>query len=573
VYGFAPFMFDHLVHVQLLTAGGIPLVFLFLVRFFERERWSDLAWLWLFTVLQMLANGYYAVYLAFFESVTIVYHVLTAGKLRDPRFLGMLAVLALGVALATGPFIYQYVAFQQEMGFQRTVLSHAEISSFVSAPWFNRLYGGWLPDSPEARLFPGFIAAVLTVVGVVRTVRTGRRDATSARSGISLSSPRRWFFFFLAILFFSVVASFGTSIPGPYRLLFDHFPGFNGLRSAARIHIMTLNSLAVLTAFGVAGIRTGTQRQWLRRLMAVGIPSLLLVEYFSAPIPTTRVPTLDELPPVYRWLAQDPGGGPILELPLTFPGPRKNLPEIVRVYASTTHWRRMINGYSGYLPHVYREMRKRWDLLGPAQVVADARSLGVQQVLVDADQFLGDGLQNLRAALSEMVPPAVKITEIDGVEVWGIADSRGTRASDGWNRKRTFSSSIWRVNAPTHPELAELAIDGDPSTKWRCEPQQPSQTFTVDLGSIQRVRAVELVHGRNRNAFPRGLLVELSTAADRWQVVAERRFDRLPIEAFLRPLEFPLIVDFEPAEARYLRLTDTSPHDKASWLIGEIKIW
>jgi hypothetical protein len=87
------------------------------------------------------------------------------------------------------------------------------------------------------------------------------------------------------------------------------------------------------------------------------------------------------------------------------------------------------------------------------------------------------------------------------------------------------------------------------------------------------VSGVELAHGRNRNAFPRGLVVELSTAADGWQVVAERRFDRLPIEAFLRPLEFPLIVEFEPAEARYLRLTNTSPHARASWLIGEIRIW
>jgi hypothetical protein len=573
VYGFSPFMFDHLVHVQVLTAGGIPLVFLFLVRLFERERWSDLAWLWLFTVLQMLANGYYAVYLAFFVSTTIAYHVLTAGKLRDPRFVKMLAVFALGVALATGPFIYQYVAFQQEMGFQRIVSSHAEISSFVSAPWYNRLYGGWLPDRPEARLFPGFIAVVLAAFGSVWTFRSGRPDATNAKSDFSLSNPRRWFFFFLAIFVFSVLASFGTSIPGPYHLLFDYVPGFNGLRSAARIHIMTLNSLAVLAAFGVAGLRTGSQRLWLRRVAAVGIPSLLLAEYFSAPIPTTRMPTVDELPPVYQWLGQDPDGGPILELPLTFPGPRKNLPEIARVYASTTHWRRMINGYSGFPPHVYREIRKRWDLLGPEQVLADARSLGVQQVLVDADRFRGDGLQNTRAALSAMTPPAVKIIEIDGVEVWGIADSGGTRAPIGRIRKRRFSSSGWQLKASANPELAELAIDGDPSTRWRCEPHQVLQTFTVDLGSTRRVSGVELAHGRNRNAFPRGLVVELSTAADGWQVVAERRFDRLPIEAFLRPLEFPLIVEFEPAEARYLRLTNTSPHARASWLIGEIRIW
>ena len=573
VFGFSPFMFDHLVHVQLLTAGGIPLVFLFLARLFAWERWADLAWLGLFIVLQMLASGYYAVYLAFFVSVTIAYHLLTAGKLRDLRFLGMMAVLALGVALATGPFFYQYIAFQREMGFQRVVSSHVEVTSFLSAPWFNRLYGGWLPDHPEARLFPGFIAVVLALAGVVWGVRATSRAATIARSRFSLSNPRNWLFFFLAILVFSVLASFGTSINGPYRLLYDYFPGFSGLRSAGRIHIMTLFSLAVLAAFGVASVQAGARRRWLRRTAAVGFPLLILVEYFSVPIPTTEIPFRDELPPVYRWLAEDPEGGPILELPLTFPGPRKNLPEIARVYASTIHWRPMINGYSGYLPHVYREIRKRWDTLGPERVLSDARSLGVQQVLVHTEHFQGTRLQETRAALSAMAPPAVRIVDVEGVEVWGIADPGGVPATPGSREPRTLPTSGWRTTASINPGLAELAIDGNPVTRWRCECQETGHTFTVDLGSQECVRAIEIAHGRNRKGFPRGLVVELSTADGGWQVVADRQFDRLPIEAFLRPLEFPLVVEFEPTVARYLRLTNTAPHDTDPWLIGEIRIW
>ncbi|MDX2435528.1 MAG: discoidin domain-containing protein [Acidobacteriota bacterium] len=637
VYGFSPFMIDHLVHMQLLTAGGIPLVFLFLARLFSRERWYDLAWLGLFMVLQMLANGYYAVYLAFFVSVTIAYHVLAAGKLRDPRFLGMLVVLVLGVALATAPFMYQYIALQREMGFQRMTPSHVEITSFLSTPWFNRLYGGWFPRQPEGRLFPGFVAVALAVAGVAGAVRGRHRGLTeptrfatwkiplapvfntavvllfavmasvlffgglnlptwafagplitigfllALRAALDppfrrrwfppLRTPRSWLFFFLAILVFSVLASFGTSINGPYRLLYDHVPGFNGIRSTGRIHIMTLNSLAVLAAFGVAGAQASSQRRWLRLTAAAGIPLLMLMEYFSAPIPTTRIPSKDELPPVYRWLAEDPEGGPILELPLAFDGPRKNLKEIARVYSSTIHWRPMINGYSGYLPPLYIEMRRRWRELGPGQVLADAKSLGVQEVLVHTELFQGSGLQKTRAALSEMNPVAARIADLDGVEVWRIATAGGAPAIPGREEFRALPSSGWQITADVNPKMAAFAIDGDPATRWHGRAQRPGQTFTIDLGSRHRVRAIELWHGKNRNSFPRGLMVELSTGTGRWRVVANRRFDRLPIEAFLRPLQLPLIVEFEPADAHYLRLTTTAGQDPHRWSINEIRIW
>jgi hypothetical protein len=573
VYGFSPFMFDHLSHVQLLAAGGIPLVFLFLARFFEKERWTDLAWLWFFTVLQMLAAGYYAVYLTFFVSVTVAYHVVVAHKYRDPRFVAMLACLALGVACATGPFMYQYIALQQEMGFQRSVQSHAELWSFLSAPPFNRLYGGFFRNHGEAQLFPGITAVVLAIIGVGAAWRARCQGPERAISQSSLSNSRSWPLFFLVILVFSAMASFGPSGISPYRLLYTFVPGFDGLRAAARIHIMTLTGLAVLAAFGFARIRAGIARPWVRRAVTVGLPLLLLAEYFSAPIPTFRTPPRDELPGVYRWLAEDPEGGPILELPLTFSGPKKNRHEIARVYASTVHWRRMFNGYSGYLPPAYLEMRSRWDLLGPAQVLADAKRLGVEQVLVHTAYFWRGGLQATHSALASMEPPAVKIVEIDRVEVWKIADRDEALKWPGDEPSRMRSSPEWKASASVSPDTAELAIDGDRESRWRGTSRLQEQVFTVDFGSPVRVRGIELTHGRYQRGFPRGLRVEASIKDGEWHVVADRRIERLPIEAFLKPIAFPLVVEFEPVEVRSLRLTNTAPRDTDDWVINELEIW
>ena len=67
--------------------------------------------------------------------------------------------------------------------------------------------------------------------------------------------------------------------------------------------------------------------------------------------------------------------------------------------------------------------------------------------------------------------------------------------------------------------------------------------------------------------------VELGNDQGVWRVVAEKQFEWLPIEAFLRPLEYPLVVRFEESSARYLRLTNAAPDQNCRWLISEIAIW
>ena len=124
-----------------------------------------------------------------------------------------------------------------------------------------------------------------------------------------------------------------------------------------------------------------------------------------------------------------------------------------------------------------------------------------------------------------------------------------------------------------HPDEAQLAIDGDRSTRWHSGPQLPGTTLTVDLGSVQQVRGIELALGDHRRDFPRGLMVELSTGIGPWRVMASERLEVLPIGAFLRPRNFALIVDFEPTEARYVRLTSTARHDDHYWSIHEITMW
>lgn len=73
IFAFSPFMLAQLSHLHIITAGGIPLAFLFLHKFFEDESYKHLLLFTLFYLLQILANGYFALYLTLFSGLYILY--------------------------------------------------------------------------------------------------------------------------------------------------------------------------------------------------------------------------------------------------------------------------------------------------------------------------------------------------------------------------------------------------------------------------------------------------------------------------------------------------------------------
>lgn len=636
IYGFSPFMFDHLSHVQIVYAGGIPLVFLFLARFFAHQRWRDLALVGVFSAAQILANGYYAVYLSFFVTLAVAYHILAGGKLRDPRFLVKLAVLGLAIAALTGPFLYQYVAMQHEMGFHRSVGWKIELTSFLATPRFNRLYGWMSFGRPEARLFPGLLAIILATLGVSgavqfrggssqlasrlldralakpRTVKSVTiaicsvatiaivfgelRTATpnyfhallpfvlllAARCALDprfrqrwfppLSTPRSFLFLHLFFLCLSFILSFGLSINGPYSLLYKYVPGFDGLRAAPRIHIMTMLSIAVLAAFGMK-VLLASPRRWIRGSAAVVLPLVALVEYTSIPVPSVRVPVKNELPAVYRWLAKEGSNSPILELPV--PPKYQDLPEIFRVYCSTLHWRPMINGFSGFFPPVYREMRRRWEKLPPQQTILDAQLLGARNVILHTNEFDdGERLAQVRAGLAAMEPAGRLMHREGPAEVWelpALPRAPGNR-SPGAGRS-ILRREGWAATAGVNPRRARRAIDGEIKTWWNGGPLRAGDWFMLDLGSIHPLHGIVLHLKKHHLNFPQGFILDVSTDGDSWQVVREEELAALPITAYLRPTDFSFSIFFEPTAGQYLRVTNTVADDSHNWSIHEIDVW
>jgi len=189
------------------------------------------------------------------------------------------------------------------------------------------------------------------------------RDAR-ASVGHRLSSPAG---FFSLMTLFAVVMSFRPDIHAKgrvvqatslYAAFYNFVPGFDGLRVPARYGMIVALGLATLAAAGIGSINRG----WQRRASVIA-GALIVLEALAIPIPTNQSSTdytqaglaplpasvtTAPAPDVYRFIAQLATTAVVIELPLGEPAF-----DIRYMFYSTTHWRRLVNGYSGSAPPQY----------------------------------------------------------------------------------------------------------------------------------------------------------------------------------------------------------------------------
>ncbi|MFQ6108607.1 MAG: discoidin domain-containing protein [Candidatus Aminicenantales bacterium] len=566
IFAFSPFLFGHLGHMQIITAGGIPLSFLFLHKFFKHERWRDLLLFTLFFVLQVLANSYYALYLSLFSALYIILYMVTEKKFRDWLFWVKTTVFVLIVVAVAGPFFRQYYLVRKEMGFFRRITAYASLKSFLAAPPLNRLYGDITAPflKHEAPLFPGILASVLALSGVVCALLRKRRGKPLVERHILVYSVIGG----LAFLF-----TFGPH--GPYILLYKYVPGFDGLRVASRWHIFVMFSMAVLAAFGAKAVwRFLFPKKTLALLAAIAIPLVILIEYLSIPIPVKKVRVKEDVPEVYRWLAEREGDFPFIELPLPEPGERIAKIECPRVYYSTYHWKKMVNGYSGFFPPVYYELMRRWKDFPLEKNIHDLKRLGVRYVVIHPDLYKEKEAVHVLAGIPSLAKDMHLIAQIEEALVYELTYSpKEEYELVLLERPPALSKKSWTARSNVKPDKAPLAFDGDLSTRWETGPQKRGYFFELDLGQVRTIRGFSLKLESKPLDYPRGYRVEVSTDRASWRLVSQEEVTALPITSFLRANDLSLDVIFFPVQARYIKITNTGEDEVYYWSIYEMDVF
>jgi len=379
VFAFAPYRFEHVMHMELQWAMWMPLAFLALHRTLDTGRMKYGLAAGACVALQILSSIYYGIFLALLIWIAAVLLVI---RDRGVPFRQAALPLVVGGLLATAvsalyarPYMYVHGRTGDRPASEVVEFS-ARPADYLAATPNNQVYGGASRSGgPERRLFPGAVAMLLAAIGLL------------------LVPPSRRAIVYLLLL----VAAFETSLGfGGYSFsfLYKYVAVFRGLRALARLGVCVLMCAAVLAAYGYSTLAAARPAAIRRTLLAVFAAGMLL-EY-RVGLALTGFP--NHAPAVYRALAAQPFGV-VVELP----APRADaLPgdDAEYTYMSTFHWFPLANGYSGVYPPSYLARLERLRGFPDDTSLWQLRADGVRYVIVHGNHYREAQLAQIRIRLS-----------------------------------------------------------------------------------------------------------------------------------------------------------------------------
>ncbi len=425
VFGFSMYKLAHINHMQLLSTGFLPLAILCLHLYTEKKKpgyallfgactIAMFLTVWSYGFFLVLAVGIYLAVLALFQR-KLIWRIIRRDALpgerkRAFRWTAWLLASFLLIGVVLTPFTLPYLkARELNPNFERDLSEiygySADPGDFLVAPPQSMVWGsatGFLRPDPYTRgnasersLFTGLLPLFLSIAGIAWLVRKGRNKPFIL-----------WFYAVLMVV--AVVMCLGVALyafgrfldlPMPYELLYRFFPGFKAIRTPARMFVLVLLSLSVFSGFGVRWLReklSGRLGETAVTACLVVLIVLMFVEVLPSGIEMKRLETRAEFPAVFHWLAELDGPSPGVVLPLANydPGSPSGMDDLSfaymeshRIYHNTANWKKILNGYSGYVPLSYKKAVKATRDFPSERSLAHLRRVGIEYVIVEGERY------------------------------------------------------------------------------------------------------------------------------------------------------------------------------------------
>ena len=580
VFAFAPMRALHISHLQVLAWGWMPIALWGLHRYFARRSTAALAVFVAAFTMQALSNGYFLYFLALAAAFVVVYELASrpASDAERRRALGALAASSVIILAFVGAVAAAYLSVRRQYGFRRPyddwTMFSADVRSYVSVPATVRLWAGWLHGdaAPERQLFPGLVTAICAAAALW----PGR-----ARRGIAI--------LYGALAATAFVLSLGPEpaawshrlvSSGPYLWLVRVVPGMDGLRVPARLSVLVLMSLSVLTAFGAARLLARLPRRG--QIVAAGaLGAAIVAEGWAAPLEMAAFDAHGRSGDrsAYRWLAQQPPGGAI-ELPIL---EWSVAPTLTYQYATLSHGHPIVNGYSGYGSPLQEFLGGAASPLHDLDRMEDAlellRAVGVRYVLVHPRDYADPGL-GADTAAAIRARPALASQSFGSDDVVAFRLREGGAPADAGPAAapagRRLGSVEFHADASDAVDRLPLAFDGDGDTRWLTgRPQNGDEWIRIDFDRSRDVSRIDLqTASRSFGDYPRELLIE-STGDDGARIVLYQGRMLVPYgRALARGGPQPAIVVSLPSNrTRVLTIRQTGRTRRWFWSVHELGVW
>ncbi|HEX2810789.1 MAG TPA: hypothetical protein VHN80_31885 [Kineosporiaceae bacterium] len=405
-FGYAPWRLEQVVHINVLSTGGIALSLALLARgtgWSLRHGWQPerMAWRWIaagwavacWQLTLGFATGIWFVYTLAVPMIGWLVGWLLTGRRALPRSvlmahgLGGSAFAAVGVMLLQ-PYLRVIAAHPEAVrGENWLPLFSPPWRGLLTAPGTSRIWGDrqgmWratLTWPPEMVLSPGVVLLVLAVTGVFVSIWPLRRRlaVTAVTGGLT-------------------VLALGTRFPGggrwTYLPLYHQLPGWQALRTPGRLIIWVTLGLCLLAVGAVARMYQELRppRQPLSRPSATATATAIAMA--CLPVVLGAVPAaailVEGLGRTPHWRVSrspvklDQLRAPVLLLPTDVVG------DYHMMLWSTQGWPVLANGSSGFDPEQQVEIRQAARTFPDAGSVAELRAHGVLTVVIIRSRAFG----------------------------------------------------------------------------------------------------------------------------------------------------------------------------------------
>jgi hypothetical protein len=394
LFAFAPYRWAQMTHLHILSYGWIPFLLATFVGYKEApsaKRLLEVAFASFLAIMFSLHTGLFGLISLGVWAIVLC----KLGEIRPRDFL-LLALAEAIVLLSAALILHPYFLSAPAITLNRLPRLAAEadikpISFFAATPLLKFLgFASRLEPSCERQLYPGLILTFLALLGLF---------------GFKASSFKAVKVASVALAILGLIVYFGL---GVYVKILSHvdisrYPflilplyGFSLVRAVSRWMILTWVGLGILAGLGLKKLAEGR----LKLLLAL-VTILGLMEGWAAPLPIAKLAPLGALPELYHWLAKLPGDFAILELPAFYPlydG------ETLRMYASLLHGKKLMTGYSGFIPEDTESLVKTMqDFPSPESIaqIAALGPLGLRFVIVESDSPLPEFTQRFLSHLCQ----------------------------------------------------------------------------------------------------------------------------------------------------------------------------
>ncbi len=394
----SPAVLSNYIHIQMLAIQWVPLSILFFLIFIKLKKSKYLALSLFFFILQAYNSFLPGYFIAFSFIIIFTYNFLhnkkkTRELITKKNFLIIFITFILIIPI-TIPYYSVSKEFNYVRDIRESIHNALQPEDLLYSSGFSRLHN-LLNSLPFNRIsqnnefkpgFLGFIFSFLTIFALYYFVKNFKNNDKFLTS-------------FITIGLVGLILSLGPAlhlgrqtihkpfpIPLPYALFYYILPGFQGFRNSARWEMLFILSMSVTIAIVLHKVfkkKSLKTRSIIYTFLILGT----IIE-FNFPMHFMKIPQVGEFPKVYSWLATTPPDTRIIEMPIY----TWNMPYVssdnMREYYSTIHFRKMVNGASGFSPPPWQELVVEIIKEFPSQkTIVKLRQMKINYIIIHKSEY------------------------------------------------------------------------------------------------------------------------------------------------------------------------------------------